>query len=158
MHEETHALSESQEMYLKSIHIIQQQKGAARVKDIAEELGVNKPSVTAALRNLSAIGLVNYRPYDLITLTESGVTTARDIIAKYSTLRDFFHKVLGVEGAVAEAEACQMEHRISEKVFDRLLRFVEYYDSCPHEKVHWNEVLQRFCTHDEENCRHCKLS
>ncbi|MFW5801393.1 MAG: metal-dependent transcriptional regulator [Spirochaeta sp.] len=154
MHQ-THDLTESQEMYLKTIYLLQMRDKAARVKDIADELSVNKPSVTAALRNLSAMELVNYRPYDVVTLTPLGKQTAGDIIAMYSTLKDFFVKVLGIENTVAEAEACQMEHRISSKVFDRLFRFVEYYENCPHEKVRWNVALNRFCTQSEDGCRLC---
>lgn len=155
MHTTDHVLSESQEMYLKAIYIIQVRKKAARVKDIAEELGVNKPSVTAALRVLSGLELVNYQPYDLITLTQRGEEAARAILAKYRALKDFFEKVLGVSPDTAEAEACQMEHRISEDVFERLLHFVDYYETCPHEKVRWNPVLNRFCTLSEDNCQRC---
>ena len=148
-------LTESQEMYLKTIFLLLQQRQAARVKDIADELGVNKPSVTAALRNLAALELVNYKPYGSVSLTGTGEAAAAGIIEKYRTLMGFFTKVLGVEPDVAESEACQMEHRISGKVFDRLMAFVEYYETCPHKKVRWNPRMDRFCAQPEQDCIQC---
>ena len=151
-------LSESLEMYLKAIYIIEQRKRAARVTDIAQELGVINASVTGALRTLSKKGLINYAPYDLITLTDEGRGVAEHIMGKYRALKDFFVKVLGVEKETAEAEACQMEHRISEMVFDRLLQFVRYYETCPFEKVRWNEKLGYFCSHADRDCDYCEQS
>lgn len=142
-------------MYLKTIYLLLQRYQVARVKDIADELNVNKPSVTAGLRTLSALQLVNYKPYGTVTLTDHGEQTASDIIEKYRTLKDFFSKVLGVEQTIAESEACQMEHRISGQVFDRLLAFVEYYETCPHEKVRWNPHMGRFCAQPEQDCIRC---
>lgn len=151
----THDLTESLEMYLKTIYLIEQRKRAARVTDIANELGVIASSVTGALRTLSKRGLINYAPYDIITLTSEGLEIAQEIMKKYAALRDFFVKVLGIDEEVAEAEACQMEHRISEVVFDRLLHFVKYYESCPYEKVHWNEEIGYFCSRDDKECNYC---
>ena len=148
-------LTESMEMYLKTIYLIEQRKRAARVTDIANELGVIASSVTGALRSLSKRGLINYTPYDIITLTPQGMEIALEIMKKYAALRDFFAKVLGVEESVAEAEACQMEHRISEVVFDRLLHFVQYYENCPYEKVHWNDEVGYFCNRDDQECTYC---
>ena len=151
----TEELTESMEMYLKTIYLIEQRKRAARVTDIAHELGVIASSVTGALRSLSKRGLINYTPYDIITLTPDGVEVAQEIMKKYGALRDFFVKVLGVEESIAETEACQMEHRISEVVFDRLLHFVQYYENCPYDKVHWNEEVGYFCNRDDQECSYC---
>ena len=62
-------LSSNMEDYLEAIYHISSKKQAARAKDISDRLKVNKSSVTGALRSLSEKGLVNYAPYDLITLT-----------------------------------------------------------------------------------------
>ncbi|MCK4511033.1 MarR family transcriptional regulator, partial [bacterium] len=60
-------LTESQEDYLEAILAILEDKQAVRAKDIAKRLGVTGPSVTGALHVLSAKGVVNYAPYDVIT-------------------------------------------------------------------------------------------
>jgi DtxR family transcriptional regulator, Mn-dependent transcriptional regulator len=149
MKESKEELSESLEMYLKTIYLIEERKKASRVTDIANELGVIKSSVTGALRTLSRKGLLNYAPYDIITLTDEGRGVAQDILARYSGLRDFFVKILGIDHETAEAEACQMEHRISESVFKRLLQFVEYYETSGCEKILWNQDKNYFCSTSE---------
>lgn len=154
---QSHALTESLQMYLKAIYLVEQRKQAARATDVARELGVIPSSVTTALRALSRLDLVNYAPYDLITLTAEGRRTAKDIMHKYAALRDFFVKVLGVDEETAETEACQMEHRISETVFDRLLHFVEYYEQCPYGHAGWDNRIGYFCSRTDTDCVHCDL-
>ena len=70
--EENNHLSASLEDYLETIFLIVQKKQAARAKDISIELKVKASSVTGALRQLSEKGLINYAPYDIITLTSKG--------------------------------------------------------------------------------------
>ncbi|TVQ26201.1 MAG: metal-dependent transcriptional regulator [Spirochaetaceae bacterium] len=148
-------LTESLEMYLKAIYTVEQRKKAARVTDIAGELGVMGSSVTAALRSLRDRELINYSPYDIVTLTETGEEVARDVVRKYATLRDFFVKVLGMDEQSAEEDACHMEHRVSPQLFERLTRFVEYYETCPMEKVSWNDDVGYFCARPDHRCDQC---
>ena len=55
---------------------------------------MNKSSVIGALRSLSEKGLVNYAPYDLITLTAEGEQVAKEVVRRHETLKDFFMKIL----------------------------------------------------------------
>lgn len=142
-------------MYLKTIYLIQERKRAARVTDIAKDLGVINSSVTGALKTLSARGLVHYAPYDIVTLTREGERVAEQIVQKYGALKNFFVTVLGVDEQTAAEDACHLEHRISGIVFQRLLAFVDYYEHCPYEKVQWNRNLGRFCSRNMEECRRC---
>ena len=122
-------LSASQEDYLEAIYHIVAEKQAARAKDISRRLGVNSSSVTGALRALAAKKLVNYAPYDVITVTTKGKRIARDIIRRHEALRDFFIKVLGIDRQVADEGACKMEHALPREILDRLIRFVEFADA-----------------------------
>ena len=144
------ALSETMQMYLKAIHEIQQKKGAARVTDIAASLGVRKGSVSVALRSLAERGLVNYAPYDVVTLTDAGHEIAEELDRRYRILRDFFESVLGIDPERAEAEACDLEHHISSDLHDRLVGFVEYYQSCATTKFRWNPDLGGFCVDPDD--------
>ena len=83
-------LSSNMEDYLEAIFHISQKKQAARAKDIADRLKVNKSSVTGALRSLSEKGLVNYAPYDIITLTTKGKRLAIEIVRRHDALKEFF--------------------------------------------------------------------
>ena len=89
-------VSSSLEDYLEAIYHTVEAKGAARAKDLVVRLGVHNSSVTQALRSLSQKKLVNYAPYEVITLTDTGERIARDVIKRHDTLAEFLHKVLGL--------------------------------------------------------------
>jgi DtxR family Mn-dependent transcriptional regulator len=151
------ALSDSLEDYLEAILRIVKNKGAARGKDISVRLGVNRSSVTAALRSLSEKNLINHAPYDIVTLTREGERIAEGITQRHEVLKDFFHRVLGVEEKTAEANACGMEHAVSEIVLERLTTFIEFIRVCPRIDVHWIEDTGYFCRRPEspEDCEQC---
>lgn len=130
-------LSASQEDYLKAIYRIVQEKQAARAKDIVERLCVHGSSVTGALRALESKGLINYAPYDAVTLTPEGEEAARDIVQRHDALSDFFVKVLGVDTAEADETACKMEHSVSRNILERLTQFVRRVDECPPAVSEW---------------------
>lgn len=132
-------------MYLKSVYEIQRKKGAARVTDIANRVGVNKASVTSALRNLAKRKLLHYAPYDVITLTDEGTRVAEGIERKYEALKTFFTEVLGVDEELADKEACDLEHHLSPAIHERLVGFIEYYESCPTTRFRWSEDAGGFC-------------
>ena len=148
---ETMQLSASLEDYLEAIHHIVAEKQAARAKDIVMRLGVHNSSVTQALRALSEKGLVNYAPYDLITLTDAGEQLADDVVKRHETLKTFLIKVLAIEARDAEQNACRMEHAISPVVRDRLVEFVEYFESCPVNRVQWREDSGFYCDWVEQD-------
>jgi DtxR family Mn-dependent transcriptional regulator len=147
---EKEALSASMEDYLEAISHIVSEKQAARAKDIALRLKVNNSSVTGALRSLAAKGYINYAPYDVITLTPKGKTTAEDIIRRHEGLRDFFIKVLQVDEKEAEISACGMEHGVSPKVLERLIRFTEFAEICPRGGLHWLKDFWENCENNDE--------
>jgi len=130
-------LSASLEDYLEAIYEIAQAKQAARASDIADRMTVGRSSVTGALHALADRGLINYAPYDLITLTDAGRDVAEGIVRRHEVLRDFFTKVLGVSEADADAAACKMEHAIGETILERFVEFVEYVEGCPPGGSEW---------------------
>jgi DtxR family Mn-dependent transcriptional regulator len=139
------ALSSNMEDYLEAIFHISAEKQAARAKDIAERLKVNKSSVTGALRTLSEKGYVNYAPYDIITLTAEGLELAKDVVRRHETLKDFFVKILLLDDDEAEEASCKMEHAISEKILDRIINFVEFMEICPRGGREWLRGFRRHC-------------
>ena len=122
---ETTVLSESLGDYLEVIYHLVEQQRVARVKQIADRMGVQMPSVNGALRALSARKLVNHNPYSLITLTERGQRVARDLVRRHETLTEFFTRVLGLDAKTADRNACHVEHAIEPQVLDRLVAFLE---------------------------------
>jgi DtxR family Mn-dependent transcriptional regulator len=113
-------LSSSQKGYLEAIFHIVSDKRAARTKDIASRLNVCSSSVTTALHSLSHKGLINYAPYDIITLTLKGKKMAKEIVWSHEVLRSFFVNVLCVDEAEAEKNAYKMSHMVSRKILERI--------------------------------------
>jgi len=132
------------------------QKRVARVRDIAERVGVGMPSVTAALKTLSRRKLVNYDPYQAVTLTDRGRELAEQVSRRHHALRRFLTDVLGLDGAVAEANACRMEHAVDDELLERLSGLSEFIHNCPRAGAEW---ISRFATHclpdGPDTCRAC---
>ena len=139
-------LSASLEDYLEAIYHTVTAKGAARAKDIVLRMGVHNSSVTQALRSLSEKKLINYAPYDVITLTGPGEAVARGVVKRHETLSKFLGQVLGLAPLQADAEACRLEHAVSVEVLDRLVRFVEYFETCPQNDIRWDDAAGFFCS------------
>ena len=115
---------ESSEDYLEAILVIRRLRGSCRNVDIAERMGVAKPSVTKALGNLARRGLAEVVGRD-VRLTEEGGRLAEATLDKHR----FFERLLvesGVDAETASAEACRMEHCLSE---DSYRRFAAYLGS-----------------------------
>lgn len=138
-------LSASLEDYLEAILDIIREKQAVRAKDIGQRLGVGRSSVTGALHALADRKLINYAPYGVITLTESGEEIAKQVSKRHAVLHDFFVKVLGVDEAEADENACRMEHAISDDVMERFVKFVEFFEQCPHGGQDWLEDSNTKC-------------
>ena len=138
-------LTASLEDYLETIYLIISEKEAVRPKDIAKRLDVSNASVTGALKTLADKGMINYAPYDVITLTNNGRLAAMDIVRRHELLRDFFVKVLGVSRAEADKAACAMEHGISIEIIDKLARFAEFIEICPRGGEAWANGNIAYC-------------
>lgn len=151
------SLSASLEDYLEAILRIIQEKSAARAKDISKRLKVGKSSVTGALHALAGRQLINYAPYDVITLTDKGKAIAEKIARRHEVLRDFFVKLLAVNTKDADATACKMEHAISESILERFIEFIEFLDRCPRGGTKWIKGFGYYCDHDNKagNCEKC---
>ena len=87
-------LSATLEDYLGVVLRFQKEKRFARVSDIASAVGVAKSAVTAALQSLASKALINYQPYEPVTLTEEGEKRAEEIVLR--------HRIITTYGAEAE--------------------------------------------------------
>ncbi|PID76863.1 MAG: DtxR family transcriptional regulator [Deltaproteobacteria bacterium] len=125
------SLSASLEDYLEAIYHIIEKKLVARSKEIAARLGVSRASVTEALRTLSKKGLINYEPYEAITMTELGKEVAEEVVFKHESLKKFFIQVLDIDDETAESAACEIEHAAPSQVIDRMVSFTAFLKVCP---------------------------
>ncbi len=103
-------LGRSAEDYLEAIGLLCQQHGSAQVSDIAQMLGVKKPSVTAAMRRLAEAGLIDYHQYAPIQLTAAGHNYAARVIRAHNILHRFMMEIAGLAPERADEAACLIEH------------------------------------------------
>lgn len=112
-------LHESGEMYLETILILKNRFGYVRSIDIANEMGVSKPSVSRAIALLKENGYITFDPNGMILLTDSGKDVADKVYEKHLFLTDFLTSI-GVSEEIAEHDACKIEHVISDETFSAL--------------------------------------
>ena len=115
---------ESAEDYLEAILVIGRRRGMVRSIDIANELGFSKPSVSVAMKKLRESGYIEMEPDGSIKLLPAGAAIAGQIYERHQTLTDFF-VYLGVSEETASADACKVEHDLSEETFARICAYVE---------------------------------
>jgi hypothetical protein len=121
------ALTSAMEDYLEAVFILQKQNDCVRCVDIAEHLGVKKPSVTRAVKELSKSGHVMKKADSTLSLTEQGLRLAEQIYEKHR----FFTKQLikaGVPHDIAAHDACRIEHAISDTSFQKLKEKIQGSD------------------------------
>lgn len=113
------ARTESQENYLETILILSKKKPVVRSVDIAAELGFSKPSVSMAVKNMKAQGLITVTPEGYIYLTPTGSQVAGGVYERHQVLTGALIR-LGVSEKTAEEDACRIEHIISEETFQAI--------------------------------------
>ncbi|MDR2245615.1 MAG: metal-dependent transcriptional regulator [Treponema sp.] len=112
-------MTQALEDYLEMVSFLADD-GAVRVTDIASRLGVSKPSVLNALKNLEDEGLLEHERYRGVTLTQTGIVLAAEIRQRHHVLAAFLRDVVGVDAETAEKDACKMEHILSEVTLEKM--------------------------------------
>ena len=116
-------MHESGEMYLEAILVLKQKTGFVRSVDVGEYLGYSKPSVSRAMGILKKGGFVNVAKDGEITLNEPGRKIAEMIYERHTFLSKFL-MLCGVPEDIATADACKLEHSISDTSFQALKKYV----------------------------------
>ena len=116
-------LQESGEMYLETIYILLKKSNDVRSLDIAEYMNFSKPSVSRAVGLLKEGEYITVDKDGYITLTDSGKEIAAKIYERHTMLTDFLIR-LGVEEETAAADACKIEHDISDRSFEAIKKHV----------------------------------
>lgn len=109
-------VTESIENYLEAILMLSQTNPVVRAIDIANLLGVTKPSVSHATKLMREQKQIVISTDGAITLTPAGEAIAKEVFHKHNTLAKFFIS-MGVSEKTAYRDACLIEHDISEETF-----------------------------------------
>lgn len=120
----------SVEDYLERIYELIQEKGYARVIDIASSLGVKSSSVTKMIKKLDEQEFLVYEKYRGLTLTSKGESIAKGIKSRHRKLEEFF-RILGVEEKTIQKDIEGLEHYLSPETLDCIHDFVAFVQGNP---------------------------
>ncbi len=126
-------IQESAENYLETILMLEQSKGRVRSIDIAVELGFSKPSVSVAMKQLRENGYVEMTDGNFLLLTDKGREIAQRMYERHTLLTDWL-VFLGVDRKTAAADACRIEHVVSQVCFEKIREHVRREGEFPPEE------------------------
>ncbi len=135
------SLTPTMEDYMEVVTKLVAKEGVAHVQDIADAAEVHKSTVTTAMQVLAEKGLVNYRPYQPVTLTDEGRKTGERIIERHEAISTFLSEILLINKDLADENACRMEHVLDREVVEQLSVFGRFVKECPRAGRDW---LERF--------------
>ena len=121
-------IHESAEDYLESILALREQQGMVRSIDIVHRLQLSKPSVSVAMKRLRENGYIEMDADGFITLLPPGEEIAQRIYTRHKLLTQFLVR-LGVSEDVATADACKIEHDLSDETFEKIRAHAMKYSS-----------------------------
>jgi len=116
------SVHESGEMYLEAILVLSKKNGFVRSIDVSEYLGYSKPSVSRAVGILRQGEYITVESDGALTLTAKGQAIAEKIYERHTLLTELLVK-MGVSQETAAADACKLEHAISDESFQAIKRF-----------------------------------
>ena len=128
--------SQSAEDYLERIHELIEQKGYARVVDIASSLKVKQASVTSMVQKLAEAGYLQYEKYRGLVMTDKGREVARKIQNRHSTLSRFF-SLFGLDVETQRQDIEGIEHHLSPDTVEMLADLAKFFEDRP-------DLLRRF--------------
>jgi Mn-dependent DtxR family transcriptional regulator len=128
--------SQSAEDYLERIHELIEEKGYARVVDIASSLDVKQASVTSMVQKLGELGYLNYEKYRGLILTEKGRAVACRIQQRHEMLSRFF-SLFGLDEETQRHDIEGIEHHLSPATVECLADLTRFLEKNP-------EVLESF--------------
>jgi DtxR family Mn-dependent transcriptional regulator len=148
-------LSSTLEDYLEAIFRLEKKKRTARVRDIAQNVGVSKSTVSAALKSLAGKKLIEYEPYELILLTPEGREKAATIVMNHYIISHFLQSVLALSRQRAERIACEFEHAVDQEVIERFVCFLAFVEKSSAAGAQLLDEFKRFLGQGSEEriCR-----
>ena len=117
-------IKESAENYLETIFMLNREKGYARSIDVANELGVSKPSVSVAMKHFREDGYITIEEDGALKLTEKGEEIAERVFERHQVIAKALI-ALGVDEETAYEDSCKIEHDISQKSFEKIKAYLD---------------------------------
>ena len=119
-------IHKSAEDYLEAMLMLKDERGYIRSIDVAEKLGVTKPSVSYATKRLRENGYISQDSAGMILLLEPGLEIAERMYERHKLLTELLIG-LGVSPDTAREDACKIEHDLNVESFDAIRRHAQKY-------------------------------
>lgn len=119
-------IQKSAEDYLEAILMLKEERGYVRAIDVAEKLGVTKPSVSFATKRLRENGYITTDPAGMLVLLPPGLEIAERMYERHKLLTELLIG-LGVSPDTAREDACKIEHDLSEETFAAIRKHANTY-------------------------------
>ena len=142
-------ISENIEEYLEALYKFGSKDSYVSTTTLSKELGIAPGSVTQMLKKLEDIGYIDYIPYKGANLTDEGNKIAQKITRKHRILERFLKDVLKIKDENLHAQACEMEHSLSDEAERAICQMLEHPDTCP------DDHLIPACDFDFTSCEDC---
>ncbi|MBR5502931.1 MAG: metal-dependent transcriptional regulator [Methanobrevibacter sp.] len=142
-------ISENIEEYLETLYKFGSKDSYVSTTTLSKELGIAPGSVTQMLKKLEDIGYIEYVPYKGAFLTAEGNKIAQKITRKHRILEKFLKDVLNIKDENLHAQACQMEHSLSDEAERAICHMLEHPDTCP------DDNIIPACDFNFANCEDC---
>ncbi|TWI55969.1 transcriptional regulator MntR [Halalkalibacter nanhaiisediminis] len=117
----------SMEDYLERIYMLIEEKGYARVSDIAEALEVHPSSVTKMVQKLDKSDYLIYERYRGLILTSKGKKIGKRLVYRHELLENFM-RIIGVDETHIYKDVEGIEHHLSWDAIDRIGDLVQYFE------------------------------
>ncbi len=117
----------SMEDYLERIYLLIEDKGYARVSDIAEALEVHPSSVTKMVQKLDQTEYVIYEKYRGFVLTPKGKKVGKRLVFRHDLLEEFM-RIIGVSNENIYEDVEGIEHHLSWDAIDRIGDVVQFFE------------------------------
>ena len=117
--------------YLKTVFLIEKGGNRAKNSELAKELQVMPASVTEMIRKMASAGLLDYKPYHEMKLTEKGKDTVRNILRRHRLLEKMFADFVGLDAESACDEASRLDLLLSDSAVNRICTVFDHPTTCP---------------------------
>ena len=125
-------LTDAIQDYVKEIYKLEAAGRGATTSALAKQLGVSAPSVTAMVKKLASLGLVEHERYRGTRLTRKGERVALEVIRHHRLLEQYLSQTLGLPLDALHNEADRLEHALSEELEAEIDRSLGYPTRDPH--------------------------
>lgn len=129
------------EDYLEQIYLLIEEKGYARVSDIAELLSVHPSSVTKMVQKLDREEFLVYEKYRGLMLTAKGKKVGKRLVERHALLEDFL-RLIGVDESLIYKDVEGIEHHLSIEALDKIGGLIQYFSERPELKEEFAKAQQ----------------